>query len=222
MMTTAPSERTTVVRRAERAAYDAASVHAVLDAALVCHVGFVLDGSPAVLPTIHGRIGDDVYIHGSVASRMLRTIAPEGEPCCVTATIVDGIVLARSAFHHSMNYRSVVVFGAAVAVRDDDEKRDALRAISGHIAPGRWDDPGVRLPTPRELAQTFVLRVGLSEASAKIRTGPPSDLEEDQARDVWAGVLPLTITPGTPVADELTPAGVPVPAYLSAWASTER
>lgn len=200
-MTTAPSAAATVRRLPERAAYDAASVHAVLDAAMVAHVGIVAaDGRPVVIPTLHGRIGDHVYIHGSVASRLVRSL-DDGVDCCLTATVVDGLVLARSAFHHSMDYRSVVVLGRTERVRDD-EAVAGLRAISEHLVPGRWDE--VREPSPVELRQTAVLRLPLAEASVKVRTGGPSDEPEDLDLDVWAGVVPCALTFGEPEpADDL-------------------
>src|SRR3954470_2971783 len=199
------SERTTVRRRAQRGVYDPASVHAILDEALICHVAHMVDGSPVVLPTIHGRIEDRLYVHGSAASRMLRTLA-NGIECCVTATVVDGLVLARSAFHHSMNYRSVVVFGTATLVEDDDEKVAAMRAMSERLLQGRWDD--VRPPSRAELRQTKVLRMPLQEASAKVRTGPPIDDDEDMSADTWAGVLPVQMVTGEPLADPALGSGV--------------
>jgi nitroimidazol reductase NimA-like FMN-containing flavoprotein (pyridoxamine 5'-phosphate oxidase superfamily) len=218
---TPPSARTTVKRRAQRGVYDASVVHAILDEALICHVAHVVDDSPVVLPTIHGRIDESLYLHGSAASRMLRTLAG-GAECCATATVIDGLVLARSAFHHSMNYRSVVVFGTAALVDDDEEKVAAMRAMSERLVPGRWDD--VRPPAPAELAQTKVLRMPLHEASAKVRTGPPIEDDEDMASPTWAGVLPLHVVAAEPVADPAGPAGARVPAYLTprsagAWAA---
>jgi nitroimidazol reductase NimA-like FMN-containing flavoprotein (pyridoxamine 5'-phosphate oxidase superfamily) len=197
-MATAPSARTTVRRLPDRGHYEPDTVAAILDEALVCHVGFVAEGQPFVIPTIHGRAEDRLYLHGSAASRMLRTMAT-GIPACVTATIVDGLVMARSAFHHSMNYRSAVVLGTAQLVLDADEKMEALRVIVEHVNPGRWAD--VRWPNEKELKATSVLRLGLDEASAKIRTGPPIDDEEDMGVACWAGVLPLGLTAGAPVPD---------------------
>jgi hypothetical protein len=199
-----PTPRTTLRRLPQRGRFDRETVHAILDEALVCHVGFVADGQPFVIPTIHARVGDGLYVHGSAASRMLKTLQG-GVPACVTATIVDGLVLARSAFHHSMNYRSVVVLGEAVAVGDEAEKWDALHAIVEHVAPGRWAE--VRAPTAKEMAATLVLRLAIEEASAKVRTGPPLDDEEDYALECWAGVLPLRLVPGTPIPDPRLPAG---------------
>src|SRR4051812_22349241 len=185
-MSTLQTERTTVKRLSERGNYDAATVHAILDEALICHVAFSVDGKPVVIPTIHTRIGDTLYFHGSAASRMLRSLR-EGVEACVCATLLDGLVLARSAFHHSMNYRSAVVFGTAREVTDPAEKLRALDALVEHVARGRSAE--VRPPNERELKQTLVLALPIAEASAKIRTGPPVDDEEDYALPVWAGVL---------------------------------
>ena len=207
-----PSQRTTLKRRPERGAYDTASARAVFDAALNCHVAFVAaEGHPVVLPTIHGRIDDRLYIHGSVASRLVRTLATNIE-CCVSATIVDGLVYARSAFHMSMNYRSVVAFGRATLVQADHEKVAAMRAITERLMPGRWAD--VRPPARSELAQMAVVSVPLEEASVKIRSGPPVDEAQDYERDVWAGVVPLRMVPGPPAPDPLLPRGQALPPYL--------
>jgi uncharacterized protein len=206
-----PTERTQVRRLPKRGAYDRDTVYAILDAGFICHVGFVTDRGPIVIPTSYGRKDDKLYVHGSAASRMLRTLS-DGVPVCVTVTLVDGLVLARSAFHHSINYRSVVVFGHAMAVTEREPKMEALRVISDQIVPGRWND--VRLPNEQELKATTVLEIPLLEASAKIRTGPPVDDEEDYALSVWAGVLPLRTSAGEPLADERMPAGIPVPEYL--------
>ena len=204
------TDRTKVRRLAKRGHYDRATIHAIVDEAFICHVGFVVqskdtpdgDGSPVVIPTIHWREGDELYFHGSAASRMLRSLK-EGVDACVTVTLVDGLVLARSAFHHSMNYRSVVVFGKARVV-EGEEKLRALDALMTHITPDRA--AGVRPPNEIELKQTLVLALPLEEASAKIRTGGPIDDEEDYALPVWAGVVPLKLTRGEPVRDEnLTP-----------------
>jgi uncharacterized protein len=207
-MSSAPrpaSERVQVRRLGQRASYDPAVLNAILDEALVCHVGFDVDGQPYVIPTIYARVGDAVYIHGSVASRMLRTLG-EGVPVCVTVTLVDGLVLARSAFHHSMNYRSAVILGRAEEVSDEAEKEMGLRAIVEHVVPGRSAE--VRAPNAREMKATTVLRLPLKEASAKIRTGPPVDDEEDYALPCWAGVLPLRLAALPPVADARVPDGV--------------
>lgn len=200
----APTSRTTLRRLPQRGRFDRDTVYSVLDEALVCHVGFVADGQPFVIPTIHARVGDRLYVHGSAASRMLRTVGG-GVPVCVTVTLLDGLVLARSAFHHSMNYRSVVVLGRAEVVEEASEKWDALFAVVEHVAPGRWAE--VREPTAKELAGTLVLRLPIDEASAKVRTGPPLDDEADYALDCWAGVLPLRLVPGPPEADPRLPPG---------------
>lgn len=206
-----PTNRTTVRRLPKRAEYDRNTINAILDEAFVCHVGFVADGQPVVIPTAFGRVDESLYLHGSAASRMLKTLA-EGVDVCVTVTLVDGLVLARSAFHHSINYRSVVVFGKAFVVEDPAEKWAALHAFTDHIIPQRWT--AVREPHEQELKATIVLRLPITEASAKIRTGPPIDDEEDLARNVWAGVLPLRLTTGSPEPDEYCPAEIPVPANI--------
>jgi len=210
-----PTPRTTLRRLPARGHFDRATVNAILDEALVCHVGFVSEGQPFVIPTIHARAGDQVFVHGSAASRMLKTLQG-GVPVCLTVTLVDGLVLARSAFHHSMNYRSVVVLGDAQPVTDDGEKWDALHAIVEHVAPGRWRE--VREPSVKELAGTLVLRLPIEEASAKVRTGPPLDDEEDYALECWAGVLPLRLTPGAPIPDPRMPGGRPLPPSVTAYA----
>jgi nitroimidazol reductase NimA-like FMN-containing flavoprotein (pyridoxamine 5'-phosphate oxidase superfamily) len=189
------SEASRVRRVPQRAAYDDATIHAILDAAVIGHVGFVAAGRPVVIPMLYGREGDAVYLHGSVASRLLRSLAG-GIEMCLTVTLVDGLVLARSAFHHSMNYRSVVAFGRARAL-DGAAKEHGLRVISEHLAPGRWEQ--VRPPTAQELRMTSVLRMPIEEASAKIRTGDPVDDEEDLALAVWAGVVPCALTWGAPI-----------------------
>ncbi len=205
------TERTTLRRLPNRGAHDDATIHAILDEALVCHVGFVAEGQPYVIPTTHGRVGDRLYIHGSAASRMLKTLA-DGVSVCVTVSLLDGLVLARSAFHHCMNYRAVVVLGTARPVQDRDEKLEALHAIVEHVCPGRWD--GVRRPNEKELKATLVLRLPITEASAKLRTGPPSDDEGDYGLAVWAGVIPLRLTAQAPVADaRLAPGAPPAPAF---------
>lgn len=203
------SERTTLRRHPERGRHDAETVAAILDEALICHVGFVAEGQPFVVPTIHARRGDDLFLHGSTASRMLRTLSG-GVPVCVTATVVDGLVVARSVFSSSMNYRSVMVLGTAKEVTDEEEKREALRAVVEHVAPGRWDE--ARQPTPKELKATAVLRVPLDETSAKVRTGPPKDDEEDLDLPVWAGVVPLRMVAAAAVPD--VDPGEPLPASV--------
>lgn len=196
----------------KRGDYSQATIFSILDAGFLCHVGFVVDGQPFVIPTSYGRMDSTLYLHGSAASRMLRTLA-KGVEICVTVTTLDGLVLARSAFHHSMNYRSVVILGTAHAVESMEEKTAALRVISEQIVRGRWND--VRHPTEQELKATSVLSLPITEASAKIRTGPPIDDDEDYALDVWAGVLPLHLEAGEPVADPRLTAGIQgPPAYL--------
>jgi nitroimidazol reductase NimA-like FMN-containing flavoprotein (pyridoxamine 5'-phosphate oxidase superfamily) len=207
-----PSARVRVRRLAKRGVYEERAILDILDEALICHVGFVDDDQPYVLPIIHGRIGSTLYFHGSQANRMLGALS-DGIDVCVTATIIDGLVLARSAFHHSMNYRSVVILGRATAVTDDDEKTRALEATMERLLTGRWAD--ARQPNEKELAQTLVVSLPVDEASAKVRTGPPLDDEEDYALPVWAGVRPLSLTPTNGlVPDPRLPAGVDVPAYL--------
>jgi nitroimidazol reductase NimA-like FMN-containing flavoprotein (pyridoxamine 5'-phosphate oxidase superfamily) len=207
-----PTERTTVKRLPKRAFYQRKIIYDILDEGFICHVGFVDRDHPVVIPTAYGRVADTLYIHGSAASRMLRSMAT-GIPVCVTVTLVDGLVLARSIFHHSMNYRSVVIFGTAISVRDKKEKLRALRSFSEHVLPGRWAD--VRGPNKAELKQTLVLRIPLREASAKIRIGAPVDEESDYNLRVWAGELPLRIVPGTPILDPRSEVEVPIPSYLN-------
>jgi nitroimidazol reductase NimA-like FMN-containing flavoprotein (pyridoxamine 5'-phosphate oxidase superfamily) len=207
-----PTERTRLQRLPERGSHEPEVVHAVLDAAFLAHVGFCVDQQPYVIPTLYGRDGDTLYLHGSAASRMLGTL-DKGIPACVTVTIVDGLVLARSAFHHSINYRSVVALGTARAITQAGQKTRALRVISEQLLSGRWDD--VRGPTRQELSATSVLEFSIGEASAKIRRGPPKDDEEDYARSGWAGVLPLALEAKAPEPDSRLTPGTPVPAYLS-------
>jgi nitroimidazol reductase NimA-like FMN-containing flavoprotein (pyridoxamine 5'-phosphate oxidase superfamily) len=211
MDSTTQTKRTTVKRLPKRGQYDRETINAILDEGFICHVGFVIDEQPYVIPTGYARVGDDLYIHGSAASRMLRNLS-EGINVCVTVTLIDGLVLARSAFHHSMNYRSVVILGNAELVSDNDEKNKALEALTEQIVPNRWAD--VRWPTEIELKATTVLKLGIDEASAKIRTGGPVDDEEDYAMDVWAGVLPLNLAPGEPIADDRLDDAVAVPEYV--------
>jgi nitroimidazol reductase NimA-like FMN-containing flavoprotein (pyridoxamine 5'-phosphate oxidase superfamily) len=202
--------RTRLKRLPKRGSYEREEVYRILDEGLVCHVGFVAGGEPFVIPTGYARVGDDLYIHGSAASRMLRSLAG-GVRVCVTVTLLDGLVLARSAFHHSMNYRSVVVFGTASVVESVEESREALRAFTERMIPGRWSE--VRPPDESELRQTLVLKLPLSEASAKVRTGPPIDDEPDYQLPVWAGEIPLRLTAAAPVPDpRLTPEREP-PSY---------
>jgi nitroimidazol reductase NimA-like FMN-containing flavoprotein (pyridoxamine 5'-phosphate oxidase superfamily) len=193
-----PTPRTRLVREADRAVYDREAAYRILDEGFLCHVGFVADGQPFVIPTSYGRKGDSLYVHGSAASRMLRHLK-EGVPVCVTVTLLEGLVLARSIFNHSMNYRSVVVLGKATLVDDPEEKLEALHLLSEHIIPGRWAD--ARQPNERELKATSVLRLPIEEFSAKIRQGPVVDDEEDYAFPTWAGVVPLEMKAGDPIDD---------------------
>jgi nitroimidazol reductase NimA-like FMN-containing flavoprotein (pyridoxamine 5'-phosphate oxidase superfamily) len=208
------TERTVPTRSAERASYNPELVHAILDDAYLCHLGFIRDGVPVVLPTLYARVGTRLYVHGSTGSRPLRGAKDPGLAVCLTVTHLDGIVLARSAFHHSINYRSVVVHGTAREVTDPAERAEALDAIVDHIVPGRADDS--RRANAKELAATAVVRLDLDEVSAKVRTGGPNDDPEDLALPYWSGVLPVTRSYGTPIpADDLTPS-TPLPGYLSA------
>jgi nitroimidazol reductase NimA-like FMN-containing flavoprotein (pyridoxamine 5'-phosphate oxidase superfamily) len=207
-----PTARTRVVREAQLALYGRETVYRILDEGFLCHVGFVADGQPFVIPTSYGRKDASLYIHGSAASRMLRQMQKEGGvPVCITVTLLDGLVLARSVFNHSMNYRSVVILGKATLVDDPDEKLAALRVLSEHILPGRWDD--ARQPNDRELKQTSVLRVPIEEFSAKVRTGPPIDDEEDYSFPTWAGVVPLEMKAGEPINDPRLQSAVSAPGY---------
>src|SRR5271168_2384108 len=194
-----PTARTRVVREPQRAVYDREAVNQILDEAFLCHVGFVADGQPFVIPTSYGRDGDTLYIHGSAASRMLRNL-DKGVPVCITVTLLDGLVLARYVFNHSMNYRSVVILGTATLVSDPQEKLAALRALSEHIIPQRWNDS--RQPNEKELKATSVLCLPITEFSAKVRLGPPVDDEEDYSFPTWAGVIPLGTTVGSAIRDE--------------------
>jgi nitroimidazol reductase NimA-like FMN-containing flavoprotein (pyridoxamine 5'-phosphate oxidase superfamily) len=210
----AVTDRTRVRRGAARARYDRDTVFAILDEGLVCHIGHVTpDGRPVVLPTIYGRVGDVLYVHGSTASRMLGVSA--AGPVCVTVTLLDGLVVSRSAFHHSMNYRSVVVFGTARVVEDPAEKDAALVALVEHVLPGRTGD--TRPPSRKELAATTVLALRIDEASAKVRTGPPVEEPEDEVLPYWGGVVPLRLSAAAPVADPLVPAGLAPPAYIKSY-----
>ena len=209
------SARTTVRRLSERGTHDKEVVYSILDEALICHVGFVHEGTPFVIPMIHTRIDDRLYLHGSPASRMLRSGHTEQE-ICITATLLDGLVFARSALHHSMNYRSAVVIGSGSAVEDEDEKMRVLEAVVEHIAPGRWAE--CRPPNETELRKTKVVGVDLTEASAKVRTGGVKDDGTDRDLPVWAGVLPLQITPGTPQPDPELPPGIGTAGSVAGWA----
>jgi nitroimidazol reductase NimA-like FMN-containing flavoprotein (pyridoxamine 5'-phosphate oxidase superfamily) len=200
------------VREPQRGVYDREMIYKILDDGLVCHVGFSADGQPFVIPTLYARIGDAVYFHGSAASRMLRG-ASEGANVCLTVTLTDGIVLARSVFNHSMNYRSVVALGKATLVDAPQEKLDALHGFTEKILPGRWTD--ARHPNEKELKSTSILRLPLAEASAKVRVGPPEDDADDYALPVWAGVIPLHVAAGAPVRDEKCDLGIPLPAYAA-------
>jgi len=206
-----PTSRTRVVRESERGVYDREAAYRILDEGFICSVGFVVDGQPFVIPTSYGRKDANLYIHGSAASRMLRQMR-EGVAVCVTVTLLDGLVLARSVFNHSMNYRSVVILGKAKLVDDPEEKVTALRVLSEHILPGRWDD--ARQPNERELKATSVLRVPIEEFSAKVRTGPPIDDAEDYSFPIWAGVVPLEMKVGEPIDDPKLEPPREVPPYV--------
>ncbi len=210
----ASTPRTRVRRLPERARYDRQTIQAILDEGFVCHVGFVENGQPFVVPALYARMGERLVIHGSAASRMLRALA-EGAPACVTVTLLDGLVLARSAFHHSLNYRSVVVLGTATEITDPAEKRRALDALLEHVVPGRL--PQVRTPSERELRVTRVVALPIDEASAKLRSGPPKDEPADYALDCWAGVLPLRLSTPEPEADPALPAGIEIPPHVRDW-----
>jgi nitroimidazol reductase NimA-like FMN-containing flavoprotein (pyridoxamine 5'-phosphate oxidase superfamily) len=218
--TYAPTTRTVPTRYRERARYDRATVHGILDEALICHVGYTNAGRQVVLPTMHARLGETLYLHGSTGSGPMVTAAgsPDGLPVCVTVTLVDGVVLARSAMHHSLEYRSVVAMGNARLVTDRDEKLRGLAAVLDHVASGRAADS--RPPNARELAATAVLALDLVEVSAKVRTGGPVDDADDIALPHWAGIVPLTITAGTPVPADDLDAGVPLPSYLTPYRRT--
>jgi nitroimidazol reductase NimA-like FMN-containing flavoprotein (pyridoxamine 5'-phosphate oxidase superfamily) len=203
--------RTKLRRVPKRGAHDRETIDAILDEALVAHLGFIHDGRPAVIPTLHARVGDEVLIHGSAASRALRALT-DGLDACLTVTLIDGLVLARSAFHHSMNYRSVVLYGRARPLTGAAQLEAALEAFTEKLVPGRWAD--VRWPTAKELKATAVLALPIAEGSAKVRTGPPIDDEEDYALDAWAGVVPLCLSPGAPVPDPQLRDGIPQPSYV--------
>lgn len=215
-----PTARTRVIREADRAVYDRETVYRILDEGFLCHAGFVVDGQPFVIPTSYGRKDASLYIHGSAASRMLRQMQTmpdkDGAPVCITVTLLDGLVLARSVFNHSMNYRSVVILGRATLVDDPEEKLAALRILSEHILPGRWDD--ARQPNERELKATSVLRVPIEEFSAKVRIGPPIDDEEDYSFPTWAGVVPLEMKAAAPIDDARLLPGKEAPGYARHYA----
>ena len=204
------TEKTKIRRLPKRGVYDRETIYKILDEAFVCHVGFTIGGKTFVIPTGYARAGDNLLIHGSAASRMMREMAG-GIEVCVTVTLIDGLVLARSAFHHSMNYRSVVIFGTAEFIENESEKYEALRAFTEHIMPDRWD--AVRLPNAKELKATTVLRLPIEEASAKVRTGNPVDDEEDYALDIWAGVIPVRLAVLPPVSDPRLREDIEMPAY---------
>lgn len=214
-----PTTRTRVRRLPKRGQYDRATIDAILDEGLVCHVGFVVDGQPFVIPTLHARDGDRVLIHGSAASRMLGAL-DDGVDVCLTVTLADQLVVARSAFHSSMNYRSVMLLGQARLIEEPRAKLDALRALVEHLIPGRWDD--CRQPNAKEMKATWILEIPIEEASAKIRTGGPIDDDEDYALDFWAGVLPLAKGFGKPIRDPRLKRGVAAPAYLTRYARPSR
>jgi uncharacterized protein len=215
----APTERTQVRRLPKRGVYDRETIYRILDEGLVCHIAFVADSKPVVIPIGYGRKGDTLYVHGSPASRMLRALG-KGADVCITVTLVDGLVLARSAFHHSMNYRSVVIFGTATLVEDRAGKWEALQAFTEHVAPGRWQE--IRQPSEKELQSTTVLAIPLTEVSAKVRTGPPLDDEEDYALPVWAGVLPLELTPASAIPDGRLPKEIALPDYVQTYSRKRR
>ena len=212
--TFSPTERTRVVREPHRGSYDRETIYKILDEGFVCHVGFTIDSQPYVIPTLFARVGDAMYFHGSAASRMLRGAA-SGIPVCITVTLVDGLVLARSVFNHSMNYRSVVALGTASLVDQPDEKMAALHAFTEKIVPNRWND--VRQPSEKELKATSILRLPLTEVSAKMRSGPVKDDEEDYALPIWAGVVPLHLQAEAPIRDERCDPAIPVPPYAARY-----
>jgi len=207
-----PTERTRVVREPHRGVYDRQEIYKILDEGIVCHVGFTADAQPFVIPTLYARVGDAIYFHGSAASRMLRGAAA-GVPVCVTITLTDGLVLARSVFNHSMNYRSVVALGKATLADAPAEKLEALRAFTEKILQGRWED--ARQPNEKELKSTSILKLPLTEISAKVRSGPVQDDEEDYALPVWAGIVPLRLQADAPVRDERCDPAIPTPAYAA-------
>lgn len=213
------TKRNQIQRLPKRGEYRKDAIYKIVDEALICHVGFVQEGQPFVIPTIHAREGDTLYLHGARASRMLRHIQ-KGNPVCIEITLLDGIVFARSVFHSSLNYRSVVLFGTGRVVEPEDEKLHALEVMIKHIAPGRWEE--ARQPNPKELAITSVVAIPIESASAKIRTGPPADDEEDYQLPVWAGILPLQLQSLEPVADPRLDEGISVPAYIADFSHTRR
>lgn len=207
------TEKTKLKRLPKRGNFDRETVYEILDEAFVCHVGFTVENQPFVIPTAYGRKDDVLYIHGSAASRMMKNLAG-GIDVCVTVTLLDGLVLARSAFHHSINYRSVVIFGRAELVSEESEKFEALRIFTEHIVPNRWDD--IREPNAKELKGTTVLRLPITEASAKMRTGNPIDDDDDMSLNVWAGVIPLKLTAENPINDDQL-SNIEVPHYVTKY-----
>jgi nitroimidazol reductase NimA-like FMN-containing flavoprotein (pyridoxamine 5'-phosphate oxidase superfamily) len=208
------SPKTRINRLPKRGHYDKETIYKILDEALICHVGFVENGQPHVIPINFARVDDTIILHGAKASRLLKHVEA-GHPVCVEVTIVDGLVLARSIFHHSINYRSVVLFGTGYAIEDVAEKMEALRTVADHIIPGRWDE--ARLPNEKELNATRVVGIKIDEASAKVRVGPPIDEDEDYDLSVWAGVIPLQEIPGTPIRDEVQSKEIPLPEYVAGY-----
>lgn len=209
-----PTKRTKLKRIPKRGNYECETIYRILDEAFICHIGFTIDEQPFVIPTSFGRVNDNLLIHGAAASRMMRALSGEIE-ICFNVTLIDGLVLARSAFHHSMNYRSVVIFGKAKIITDETEKLRALKAFTEHIVPNRWAE--VRPPTANELKATTVLSLSLQEASAKIRTGDPKDDPADYQSDIWAGVIPLRLTAGKPISDAQLKNGIEVPPSVSGY-----
>ena len=213
-----PTSRTRVVREANRAVYDRETIYQILDAAFVCHVGFSADGQPFVIPTMFARVGDAIFLHGSAASRMLRGLG-DGLPVCITVTLIDGLVLARSVFNHSMNYRSVVTLGLATLIQEPSEKLQALRAFTEKLIPGRWND--ARQPNEQELKATSILKLPLTEVSAKVRTGAVEDDTEDYALNVWAGIIPMHLVFDAPQRDDRCDPAIPTPAYAENFGSNQ-
>ena len=209
-----PTERTRVRRKPSRGNYDREVIHAILDEALICHIGFAVNGQPYVIPTIHARVGERLYLHGSQRSRAFGEVAV-GTPCCVTASLVDGLVLARSATQHSLNYRSAIILGTGRRVTEPEEKTAALQAVVEHIVPGRWDE--VRGPSADELDETFVIGIEIEEASAKARTGPSIDKRGDVDPEKWAGILPVEISTAEPVPGEDVQPDLPIPPHVAEW-----
>jgi nitroimidazol reductase NimA-like FMN-containing flavoprotein (pyridoxamine 5'-phosphate oxidase superfamily) len=213
-----PTSRTRVVREANRAVYDRETIYQILDAAFVCHVGFSADGQPFVIPTMFARVGDAIFFHGSAASRMLRGLG-DGLPVCITVTLIDGLVLARSVFNHSMNYRSVVALGLATLIQEPSEKLQALRVFTEKLIPGRWND--ARQPNEQELKATSILKLPLTEVSAKVRTGAVEDDAEDYALNVWAGIIPMHLAVDAPQRDDRCDPAIPTPVYAANFGSNQ-